>query len=205
MWPSSRKDSRGSASGGFTLIELLIVTAIISVISLAIFSSFSSGLKIWKKVSSPVEDEETALFLERIGAELRGALLLRDPGFQGTEKRIEFPLVAYSRRMEMRTVGKAVYAFNADAGTVERSFSDYSAIFTGAQPTANAALRKVRKARFSFYGYDPAMKRYEWKDSWPGNGLPLAVKIELERQDKGAEGEALVRTFPLPAAKEGNG
>ena len=54
-------------NNAFTLVELLIVTAMLAVISLAIYSTFSSGLKIWQRVSKPIPEEDLGIFLINSG------------------------------------------------------------------------------------------------------------------------------------------
>ena len=50
---------------GFTLIELLIVAAMLGVVSLAIYSTFNNGLKLWQKVNKPVAGEDADIFFEQ--------------------------------------------------------------------------------------------------------------------------------------------
>jgi prepilin-type N-terminal cleavage/methylation domain-containing protein len=189
---------------GFTLVELLIVSAIIAVISLAIFSSFSSGLRIWKRVSQPIAEEDASFFFERLGGELRQAVLIRDAGFQGMEGRMEFPSLIFSKRMNKRTVGKLAYTFDPEKGVISRSAADYSAMFTGASPPPAAVLNRVSRARFSFYRFNPETRRFEWLDSLTTGEMPLAVRVELQLKGS-SDKEVIVRTFSIPVSRKPNG
>jgi prepilin-type N-terminal cleavage/methylation domain-containing protein len=186
---------------GFTLIELLIVCVILPVLSLAIYSSLSSGLRIWKRVNVPVSDEETALFFERLGVELRSAIVLKDAGFQGFDYKFEFPCVVPSARMRKRTVGRIAYVFDPSTASIGRSAVDYSGMFTGSTPVPVPVVGHVQQSKFSFYRYDPDEKRFVWVDNWVFPGLPLAVRVELQRES-GGEPDTIVRTFSLPASRK---
>jgi prepilin-type N-terminal cleavage/methylation domain-containing protein len=185
---------------GFTLIELLIVCVIIPVIALAIYSSFSSGLRVWKRLNAPVSDEDTTLFFERLGVELRSTVAMKDAVFQGAESKIVFPCIISSKRMNKRTVGRVTYVFDPQAESISRSSVDYSGVFTGASPNFVKVLGNVQQAKFLFYSYDLENKRFIWRDNWMRDGIPLAVRVELQRKGSD-EQDSIMRTFSIPVAR----
>ena len=55
----------------FTLIETLIVAAMVSVVALAIYSTFSSGVKIWQRLTKVLPDEDLNILKDpRVVAEI---------------------------------------------------------------------------------------------------------------------------------------
>lgn len=186
---------------GVTLIELLVVTVILSVVSLAIYSSFASGLKVWKRVNTAIEGEDLALFFERFAQDLRSTALLNGNLFTATEDRVEIPVVTGSRRMGLSsTVGRVTYVFPRDAGAVTRSEQDYSALFVGkGADEPRVALGDIADHRLSFYCFDAESGRYVWVDKWAYSRPPLAVRLELRRAGQG-EQDTVRRTFDIPVA-----
>lgn len=182
-----------------TLIELLIVSVIISVVGLAIYSSFAGGLKVWKRVNTGIEGEDLVLFFARFSQDLRATVSLKNNVFLGRDDTMEFPVIAGSRRMGLASsVGRVSYVFNQEAGTVTRSEQDYSALFagTGAQEPREM-LRGIADLRMSYYCFDPAEGGFVWLDKWPYLRPPLAVRMELRRAGAGEE-EAVRRSFFIP-------
>lgn len=177
-----------------------MVSVVISVVSLAVYSSFTGGLRIWKRVTAPVEGEDTALFFERLGEDLRRVLPCEEAGFRGSGQRIEFPRVMYSRRMGKQTIGKVVYEFDRDSREIRRAAVDYSGMFTGEAPAFVTVLKEVDENVFSFYKYDREAKRPDWAQDWSSPALPEAVHVEIRRSNGG--GETCARTFPIPAGGE---
>lgn len=178
-------------------MEMLIVCVILSVVSLAIYSTFSSGLRIWKRVDGGIEDEEMVLFCERFGEDLQGTVMVRDIVFTGTDVKIEIPVVLNGRRMGKRAPGRVTYVFDQEKESVRRGQADYSDIYTGKTGSEREVFGKVTQAKFSYYRYDKDKKRYEWQDAWPAGDPPLAVRVEFSR--RGHEGTA-TRTFGIPVA-----
>ena len=82
-----------SKKGGFTLIEILMVTALLSVIGLSLFSVFNSGISVWQRLTQEVIAEDVNLFFEKISSDLQSTFLFSEISFQGKEDEISFPVI----------------------------------------------------------------------------------------------------------------
>jgi len=163
-----------------TLVELLITTALVAVISLAIYSTLNSAIKIWSKVQQAIPEEDVVIFLERFTSDLRNTFAFAGINFLGEDEKLEFPTLVLSPRMNNRTVGKVVYYYDSGKWQLARQQSDYSGVYSQESPQALQVLANVRRLKFLYYDYDPQKKEYFWEDEWSKEKLPLAVRVEFE-------------------------
>ncbi len=64
------------------------------------------------------------------------------------------------------------------------------------------ALEKIKSCVFAYYFFDNKEKVFVWLSEWKKEGLPLAVRMELEI---GARPEVkFIRTFNVPIGKARN-
>ncbi len=185
-----------NAKHGFTLIEVLIVTLILSIISLAIFSTFSNGLKIYNRINSEVTLEDLVIFLDRLGQDLRNSLNFSTINFTGKAEELEFAGITNSHRMQKRTVGKIKYVFDSSAEELSRFAGDYSLVYNQEWLSSRQTLEKIKSCIFSYYYYDNQTKEFSWLPEWNKAGLPVALRLELGLKDKPED--KFIRTFNIP-------
>ncbi len=175
-----RKNNRKSA---FTLVEMLIVTAILSVVGMAIYATFNSGVKIWQKVTRQLPEEDLNIFFDKFSLDLRNCFKFTGINFSGTADKLEFPTLVNSLRLEKRTVGKSIYAYEPQGRILNRYQVDFAGIYSDEGASPRQSLRDVKALKFQYYFYDEQNKIYVWQDEWLREGLPLAVRVELELDD----------------------
>lgn len=198
--PHTQFMKRNSSRQAFTLIEILIVTVMLSVISLAIFSTFSNGITIWQRIHSRATAEDLIIFCEMFAADLRNSFNFKSIVFKGDEERVEFASLLNSRRLNARTVGRLSYVYNPDRKTLSKFQEDFSAVYASEELEPKYTLGDVKSLKFKYYFYDTTAKEYVWSEEWvKKSSLPLAVRLEMEF-DKASMPERLVRTFTIPAA-----
>ncbi len=180
---------------GFTLIEVVIVTAMAAVISLALYSTLSNGLRIWKKVNDSSVEEDIGFFLARMNTDVRNSFVFKTIPFTGTAEHVDIPTLVMFPQSHAKTIGKVVYAFDPYAHTLTRRSWDYSRISREAQGAAAQSLQSVKRAGFQYYYYDPEKKDYLWVQEWQRKSLPVAVRVEIELN--GREG-ITARTMRIP-------
>lgn len=168
---------------GLTLIELLVVSAMVAVIGLTMYSTFSNGLEIWKKVNQPLIQEDLDIFLEKFSHDIRNTVQFSGLGFLGSEHNLELPVLINSRRLKKFTVGKVVYSYYPEEERLTRQERDFSQIFSKAEDSTAQSLVNIRSFRFRYYNYDNDKKEYLWQDGWDKQSMPLAVRMELELED----------------------
>ncbi|MFH0731467.1 MAG: type II secretion system protein GspJ [Candidatus Omnitrophota bacterium] len=185
-------------SSGMTLMEMLIVTIILSVISTAIYSTLSSGLKIWHKLNKPVEEEDLVIFFERFSSDIKTSFKFTGIDFKGKSQGLEFAALVNSPALGKRSVGRITYSYDAYKNILNRQEADYSLAYQRKGSSSKQAIAKVKYLKFEYYFYDETAKKYNWAQDWRDEKLPLAVRIILELKN-GATEEKLTRTVNIPA------
>lgn len=194
---SIRKKNKNSF--GFTLIELLIVSALLAVVSLAIYATFNNGIKIWQRINTQLPQEDLDIFLEKFALDLRNTFKFSGFNFLGAKNRLEFITLVNSLRMHKYTVGKVIYFYDPESKIINRSSLDFSQIYQGSEGSIQQLAGNVGFLRFQYYFYDQGEKTYFWLDEWSKEGLPLAVRIELSFVDRG-QISGLVKTISIPVS-----
>ena len=182
---------------GFTLIELLIASAILCIISLAIYATFNNGIKIWQKINRDIPEENLDIFFERFSSDLRNTFRFTDIDFSGEEYRVGFPTLINSPRLNKRSVGQVVYFYDPATEVVNREERDFSQVYSGESGVVKQSLKNVESLKFQYYFYHSEEKEYTWQDEWLEEARPLAVRIELEF-DNGTQVVKFTKTVGIP-------
>lgn len=189
------KAGQNAASGGFTLVETLVVVAIFAVIGVSLSSSFSMGMRVWKRSASEnIMYKKAILNLERISRELRASVDYPQIGFFGESDHFAFAALLGDK------ISNVSYAHTISDKSVSRLAADLSPV---PEPENQAAARKiiqgVENVSFSYYHFDANSSKYVFSDSWnyTQNGIPLAVKVALSMEN----GEIFDRVIFIPVAR----
>lgn len=166
-------------SGAFTLVELLIAVTIFSVVSIAIYSVFSSGTAILRRVKNiDLTQQKILLKTESLARQLRQQPACRKQLFLGAETKISFPANVDS------FVSRITYYFDESSFCLMRVVDRLDKIITlegkldpelKAKPTV--FLMKVKAVRFFYLYMDTKKNEYSWGDEWKENYLPVAVRF----------------------------
>ena len=79
-----------------TLIETLLVVSFVSLVSIAIYKSLASGIKVWGKAHDLVVEEDIAVFFDKITSDLRNTFYYSDLDFYGENYRMSFPTIVHT-------------------------------------------------------------------------------------------------------------
>ena len=178
-WQHIYLNKNKRALRAFSLIELLIAVSIFSVVSLAIYSTFSAGMGVMRRVkNTDLTQQKILLKTERLSRELREQPACRKQLFQGDKTKISFcanidylpcRLTYYfdSSANALKRVADKLSEIIDEKGNLDPEFHSPAVIF----------LPKVKEVSFSYLYLDLIKNAYLWTDHWEQNYLPLAVKF----------------------------
>ena len=182
---------------GFTLLELLVVSAVLAVVALAIYATFNSGIKIWQQMNVQAAEEDLNIFFIKFSSDLKNSFSFNGLNFLGREDSLEFPTLVYSPRLGKKTVGQIIYSYNYTKEELQREARDYSQIYNDEKGQLTLSLNNIGRLKFHYYVYDEDTKEYFWQDEWFNEGLPVAVRMELELND-GGQTKMFRKTVAIP-------
>jgi prepilin-type N-terminal cleavage/methylation domain-containing protein len=119
----------------YTLVEILIVSSLIAVVSLAVFRSFSNGLKLWGRAERLNNEADVAILFDKMAEDLKSVSLISGIPFKGTGTKVSFPTIVLtkadprsSRAQEelVDQIGAVQYRFDAESHRVFRRQANYS-------------------------------------------------------------------------------
>lgn len=184
----------------------MVVSALLAVIALAVFSTFSSGVKLYQRTGQIGRSEEAVMFLERFSSDARNSFVFSGIAFNGTDKSLQMPAVVSLTGMPsaagtVRSIGRVSYLYDPQQRTLARFQADYSQLYESGGGQARQVLEQVQQAEFSYYLKDAENKTDYWKNEFnPERGaLPMAVRLDLEIQING-QPRRFVRTVSIPAS-----
>jgi prepilin-type N-terminal cleavage/methylation domain-containing protein len=193
----SRKSSSSNRLA-FSLVELLIAVLIFSIVIVAIYSTFSGGISVFRKIINvDIQRQKVLLKIERFAREVRQQVPCRSFLFLGSKDRLSFP--GLSDFMPSRIT----YYYDNQANTLYRVAEPLSEIIThtgSIDPKVKITLsrvflKKIKGVNFSYLFLDLKNNDYVWLEEWSFDYLPIAVKIIIKE-----EKEEYVKIVFLPLA-----
>lgn len=171
----------------FTLIELLIAVAIFSVVSIAIYSTFASGMSVLRRVkNTDFTQQKFLLKTERLTRELRQQPACRKKLFQGDKTKISFcsNVDNFPSRLTYY-FDSSTFALKRVADRLDKIIKEDGNLDPELRADPVIFLAKVKEVKFSYLFLDLAKNDYVWADKWEFDYLPLAVKfiIFTEKQN----------------------
>jgi prepilin-type N-terminal cleavage/methylation domain-containing protein len=187
---------------GFTFVEMIVVIVITASLGVAIYATFSQGVRLWTRTSGDRGEWKVDLWGERLIEGLRNAF--RDPqwAMKGTSTEIFFATLEQEKgRAFVQPVPAYFhYIFDPKAGAAVSRRYAFEEIFTAAQEPPRASdsvLPKVISFGLEYYGYDARAKDYRWVSQWNKDCFPETVKITIETRSMNHYKWA--RMVPVPA------
>jgi hypothetical protein len=196
---AATKGATAVKSRSFTFIELLIVTSILAVISLAIYSVLSNGVKIWQLVNQGIPEEDLNIFFNKFTSDMRNCFKFTDINFLGSRYTFEFVTLVSSPALQKKTVGKVIYFYDSDEGVLKREQLDFSQLYNGDSGTTQEVLKNIKFLKFKYYAYDVMTKEYVWLDEWVNEGLPVAMRVEFWFNN-GKQTNKFIKTVNIPVS-----
>ncbi|MCM8800044.1 MAG: hypothetical protein NC900_04905 [Candidatus Omnitrophica bacterium] len=168
---------------GFSFLELILVSSLIPIISLAIYFTFSSGIKIYQKINNNLPLEEINIFLNNFYKDIKNTFYFKDIPFQGDREKIEFASLIYSSYFKAKTIGKVIYLYEHGRKRLIRKDFIYGQDYLE-KATNLKILENISNLNFKYYYYLEEKNDYLWMDDTFYGKIPLAVRIEFIFNDK---------------------
>ena len=181
---------------GFTLLELLITSSIIVIIGLAIFSTFSMGIRAYKRMHySGLVQADVLFSLEKLEKDLHNALNFSSIDFIGENKKVSFAGLIGPQANS--ALARITYYFDTKNNSLVREENAYAGTVSGSR-----ALASIKDAFFTYCYLDPQTREYVWTDSWQSlNGIPGAVRAKITFKDDNDKDVEITRTVFVPAER----
>ena len=190
------ESSGNQKTDAFTILELLITSSIIAMIALAIFSTFSMGIRAYKRMHySGLAQADCLLSLEKMEKDLHNALNFSGIGFIGENKKVSFAGLVGPQPNS--ALGRITYYLDTKNNSLikEEGFYPHSSL-------NSKALASIKDIAFRYYYFDPQAQQYVWQDSWQSvNGIPKAVRAKLTFKSENDKDVEITRTVFIPAER----
>lgn len=194
---------------GFSLIELLLAVMLTAVLAAGIYSTFSQGLRLWKRAVEMKPDLESDIVFEKIQGDFRNLFLSGRQKFAGEKDSFGFYAFSPQDRVDseqkyrIKVPVRVNYRFDAGEGYLLRSEKSFRAELAPPKMTGeeSAELKvggQLQACSFEYYHEDLEKKTFQWKPFWKEACAPRAVRISLRYESSNKIGY-VVKIIPVPA------
>lgn len=195
---------------GFTLLEMLLAFSMVSLLFLALFSSFHTVSRSWEAAEKRIEKtEDMRLITGWLRRQLQQMLVLRITGeqnggastvyaFEGENDRVRFaaPLQPFQDKGGVYLI--ELFVGKGDGGkTLEMRYAPYRPdlswedAFDGIEPVL--VYEGFKKAKFEYLVAENIDDEPEWENEWLEQPTyPLLLKISLETSNKEVWPETII-------------
>ncbi len=187
----------------FTFIEILLVTSLIAILSLSIFTCFSNGLKLWDRSRREILTEDISIFFDRFSSDLRNTFIFSTLLLDGGENAFIFPTVVLTKADEYGSrkneefidqLGRVRYAFDFEKGAIIRQQANYSQGTRNDWGDVSIMAAGIKELKFKYY-YS-GMKEYQLHAD-KSAVLPSGVEVDVRFMDGGEE-KTISRFVSIP-------
>jgi len=77
----------------FTFVEMLLASAMIGIVSIAVYNVLSNGLRVWEVVHQETPQIDINLFFSKMEIDLKNSVHFSGVTFIGSAENIEFPSI----------------------------------------------------------------------------------------------------------------
>ena len=181
----------GKFQKGFSLIEMIVVLVITASLGIAIYTTFSQGVRLWSRTAKDRGEWKVSFFMETMTEGLRNAF--KDPRwmFRGDKTILDLATISFSEKSNgAGGDGRPVYfhyVFDSENKTINVQKNHFEDVFSPepVKKDSMAALEKVRAFELEYYSYDERARKYRWSSKWDRGCFPEAVKITIEQEQDG--------------------
>ena len=182
---------------------MLLVTSLLAITSLAIYHSLINGLKIWQVSNRYVQEEDIALFLDKMSQDLRNAVNFSLIKFAGKENTLGFATIVNtladtrsSQPEYISQIGRVEYEFDSLHAALLRRQANYGQAMEDEFGPSRPVVQSVKEVKFAYYVMesDRIVLKNRSNDLWP-----VAVLIEIRFAGKGEQDQTISKVINIPA------
>lgn len=174
---------------GFSLIEILLVVSLSAGLALVSFMCLSNGLKLWKKSSEIIAEEDCLVFFDQWTQDLRNSFQISQMSFQADEFSLSFPtmvLMDFDRRSIHASLydgwqmGKVSYVFDIQQQAVIRKQASYAQSLKNQWGQERIVLSQVQEMKIRYF-----FPQQEQAFSFLKEGeMPQAIEVQVKMKSK---------------------
>ena len=188
---------------GFTFIEILLVTSLIAILSLSIFTCFSNGLKLWDRSRREILTEDISIFFDHFSSDLHNTFIFSTIPLEGGENSFIFPTVVLTKADEYGSrkdeefidqLGRVRYAFDFEKNAIVRQQANYSQGTRNDWGDVKIMAAGIKELKFKYY-YSGSKEYQLHADN--SAVLPAGVEVDV-RFMEGGEEKTLSRFISIP-------
>jgi len=185
---------------GFTLIELIVATLIMAIVVVSIYSTFSLGIKAWRKGGEGRNLQKVRVSLLKLQKELKSTFLFSMIKFKGVSSEMTFPVVVSEEDKD--NTYTVSYYIAEDMNTGVKSLIKKKALFADKKYAETEDPGEFVFSAYSMdfeYAYElkNGSKGFAWHGAWEDfqKTIPCAVRINFSLD---AGGELYHKTIFIP-------
>lgn len=168
-----------SSIRGFTFVEVFIVLSVFSLLSLAVYATFASGMRMWNRVNETTLSQRKALlFFERFAQEARQILNYPKIGLTAKNSEVSFPALIRDEIIKVDYLlqqDKLIRRQETLAGVLDEKETSLK---------SRIVLDDIEELVFNFAYQEEGKEDYSWKESWEKkDGIPLIIKVRIKSKD----------------------
>ncbi len=201
---SLRMSSSGKLlnSKGLTLIEMLLAVSLLSVLSVAIYQSFSNGIKVWDRAREFVVEEDISIFFDKLESDLNNIVKFSQIVFKGEEKELEFcsvvrtpqdPHFKDSEGVFIDQIGKVQYFYDRLKKGIYRRQSNYSeSLYEKVKIDGRLMISQVEDLEIKYH-----FSSSEKNGSDHEGSIPMGIEVKIIFSDSRGK-QSMERFYSIP-------
>ncbi len=196
------------SNSGFTLIELLLSLAIFSIMAVAVYSAFASGIGVWRKAKEMSTTYQMArLVLEEVAEDLRNTVMITGSPFVGQTGYISFLVVRRGSGVAEGTpsseIRRITYEVKRDkASSYDALYRLDESYVEGLQEGHEAPdyfAGPLTAVAIEYAGREEEGTVGSWRSSWEENdAIPAGVQITLTMPGREEDEFGFSKTVFMP-------
>lgn len=188
---------------GMTFVEILIVSALFTVISLALYNVFSNGIKVWQRAQNVVQEEDIIIFFEKLTKDLNNSYNYAAIPFEGSGNKFSFPSiipvntgVALDENSSVihEQMGHVQYGYDYNTKSVFRRQGNYSQALNENYFDPQTLIEDVDSIRFRYYYKTESEEIFSEQTL---ETIPNRIEVTINFTDAGYQ-RAMKKIIPIP-------